>query len=586
MALASAASDPAVATVLTKTMSEKGEHKMSRVATDRKVMATVGARYKQRLKQLMRAIADAQVVSLCFVVDTTGSMSSHIKGVRDQVSTIVRQLQRSKVQVAGVAFIGYKDWSDGDNHFEVLPFTKDLERFQTFVQAINATGGGDCHEDVLGALEQAGNLSWPDRSASRILFHFGDAPPHGKRYGSHGDDYPDGHARDKAPEDLFANLAQQNISYYFGEIQARLTAEMKRVFAGCMGVTVDDLAFDAQDPATITTVVTAAAHRTVASMTDLASKVPGATGSSKHPTRPKPTFEKAPPDWEKLPWTDCTVATFDLPSDLLAIKKGKFHQSTRSAKVRIAPAPFDSGSVRLAYFGRMQGRARSATRPGSASSSRKSEEDASTTPSSALSAGSHTTWEDDFVFKRYIEAALVVEGDRYRCMQDMEVQTVAAFFSHRFNEQLADKPCPVKFLKVKVARFQRDGVFEYMALERRYVGGEFLKFTNNLSYVKKDASKEELLKLLVAFSHWTFHISNGYLLISDLQGIFHHNLAEDKKTLLLTDPAIHCTQPRWGLTNLGTDGMQHFFSSHECNEHCRTLALASPEEELRRLKKG
>jgi Alpha-kinase family len=74
-------------------------------------------------------------------------------------------------------------------------------------------------------------------------------------------------------------------------------------------------------------------------------------------------------------------------------------------------------------------------------------------------------------------------------------------------------------------------------------------------------------------------------MITDLQGIYHESGGPEgsdgasrdrdrvKNTLLLTDPAIHCTQPRFGLTNLGEDGFRHFFEAHVCNRYCAALKL-------------
>ena len=51
---------------------------------------------------------------------------------------------------------------------------------------------------------------------------------------------------------------------------------------------------------------------------------------------------------------------------------------------------------------------------------------------------------------------------------------------------------------------------------------------------------------------------------------------------ILTDPAIHCTElvrsspyvgVQFGSTNLGQDGMDQFFATHECNSVCGALRL-------------
>ena len=42
---------------------------------------------------------------------------------------------------------------------------------------------------------------------------------------------------------------------------------------------------------------------------------------------------------------------------------------------------------------------------------------------------------------------------------------------------------------------------------------------------------------------------------------------------VLTDPAIHCKDPRFGSTNLGQVGMESFFEVHECNRVCTKMCL-------------
>lgn len=68
---------------------------------------------KIEIQKISRLIAASQIVSLCFLVDTTGSMESYIHAVKNQIILIVRQVQTSGCRIAGIAFVGYKDWCDG-----------------------------------------------------------------------------------------------------------------------------------------------------------------------------------------------------------------------------------------------------------------------------------------------------------------------------------------------------------------------------------------------------------------------------------------------------------------------------------------
>ena len=83
-------------------------------------------------------------------------------------------------------------------------------------------------------------------------------------------------------------------------------------------------------------------------------------------------------------------------------------------------------------------------------------------------------------------------------------------------------------------------------------------------------------KTRTAFSHFSYDVTDGYLLVCDLQGVSTTD-KNGKDTLLLTDPAIHCAKHlRFGKTNLGSLGMKRFFKRHVCNKYCKALGLEMP----------
>lgn len=86
--------------------------------------------------------------------------------------------------------VGYRDFCDGANQFEVLDFVSSVSEFKAFVDAIVAKGGGDAPEDMAGAIWKANRLSWS--YPARGLFLIADAPCHGLEYHSYADDCPSG----------------------------------------------------------------------------------------------------------------------------------------------------------------------------------------------------------------------------------------------------------------------------------------------------------------------------------------------------------------------------------------------------------
>jgi hypothetical protein len=71
------------------------------------------------------------------------------------------------------------------------------EEMKKFLEGVQASGGGDFAEDVLGGLGKVADML--DRDGLRrncVLFHICDAPAHGREFhdipGDHADFYPDG----------------------------------------------------------------------------------------------------------------------------------------------------------------------------------------------------------------------------------------------------------------------------------------------------------------------------------------------------------------------------------------------------------
>ena len=71
-------------------------------------------------------------------------------------------------------------------------------------------------------------------------------------------------------------------------------------------------------------------------------------------------------------------------------------------------------------------------------------------------------------------------------------------------------------------------------------------------------------KVMQALSHYSYHVSSGQFLLCDLQGGIYQDGA------ILSDPVILSReQGRYGVTDLGPEGISNFFHHHRCNEYCR-----------------
>ena len=533
-----------------------------------KMVREVAKKRRPAVKAAVEAISRAQTVSLCFVLDTTGSMGSHIDGVRDQIRAIVTGVRDAHCKIAGLAFVGYKDWCDGADsqqaHCESFPFVGpinagdgNVERFVSFVDKITATGGGDAPEDVNGGLCQALKLEWPEDSGTRIIFHIGDAPPHGKMGGSGQQyhDFPDsfenGHPRDMPLDKLFGTMRVKDILYCFGRINSHCD-RMLEIFKAAYGGKIQ--VFDTSSASKIAESVTASVMASVSLKSGLAMTE---ESSSLRPL----TLDETKPAWDTLPKYSATVMRYEVPETIEEIRSdATLKQTKQTCTLQRAPQPFARGGVRLACFGQQH---------------------CSTTHDSGhvrLNLG------EDVVLKEFMRPGKNLDLERFRYQVDVDCQAVASKLARDFNNQLGSTSTPgrwaIKYLVAKVACINIDEKTQkFMAIEKEYPpGSEWLKFTNNwdMKATGRDAEFNEMIELLVAFTHFTWEHTKHFCMVTDLQGIVisDSDHGAGRPTILLTDPAIHCPGDlRFGKTNMQDKGVAAFFETHECNQYCRALGL-------------
>lgn len=167
------------------------ELKMLRSATKHKTMELKKSIKEKEIRSVIRSVCAAESVDLAFIVDATGSMSSHIRAVKNSIKDIVQQIQKTNGNLnLRLSFVGYRDFCDGPKQFEVLDFVSSVGSFGAFVDKIVASGGGDAPEDMAGGIREANLLNW--RNPTRVAFLIADAPCHGHEYHSYEDSYPEG----------------------------------------------------------------------------------------------------------------------------------------------------------------------------------------------------------------------------------------------------------------------------------------------------------------------------------------------------------------------------------------------------------
>jgi von Willebrand factor type A domain len=120
-------------------------------------------------------------VDICFVVDTTGSMSSFINAAKKHLLKMISTLG----SIAGldwqVGLVEYRDHPPQDNSFvkRAYQLTSDLKKMEGTINKLAADGGGDAPEAVYDGLQAAcKEMNWRKHSC-RFVILVGDAPPHG-----------------------------------------------------------------------------------------------------------------------------------------------------------------------------------------------------------------------------------------------------------------------------------------------------------------------------------------------------------------------------------------------------------------------
>ena len=119
-------------------------------------------------------------MEVCFVLDTTSSMSGLIEGAKQKIWSIANQMVNAKpTPELKLALIGYRD--RGDEYItRLFDLTDDIDAIYEKLRAFSANGGGDTPESVNQALDEAVHkISWSqDRDVLKLIFLVGDSPPH------------------------------------------------------------------------------------------------------------------------------------------------------------------------------------------------------------------------------------------------------------------------------------------------------------------------------------------------------------------------------------------------------------------------
>jgi len=507
-----------------------------------------------RNRQIDEILRRAQRVDVCFLIDCTDSMGPYIIEAKQRIHGIVRGIKEicSNFDLR-IAFVGYRDFCDNDNRLATLPFTKNVDEFVKFVSEQRAAGGGDGPEDVFGGLDAVLGLDW--QADTRVLIHIADFPCHGQRFhpvfanlwDSPGQEL-DSDGKDKnglSAESLIARLIPTGIAYHFYHACRNNTERMIDEFnkiASESGYVIAET--DLRTAGLLQTFAVLSVTRSIAdSAQDFCRRPAGGTKFETIEEEEEDDLEfiPRPPKWKSVDQEVACATWYDIPGSVGVLRPGmELHKMKTTITLQVAANPFSEGHMRRAFHAR-------------------------------------------FIEGKWglLQKAVVKKFKRSRdfsitaCEAQMEAQCIAQYLANVFNGKLKSKfPCcfkwpTVDFLMAWSIQIE-DRSSSFYANMEPFLEGEFEKFNSNVGCVYGCHD------VLQAFSHWTHHVTKGYLMVVDLQGV------RIGSNYILTDPSIHCKElvrltpnihNQFGDTNLGEQGMQQFFATHKCNRVCRKLRL-------------
>lgn len=123
--------------------------------------------------QKVRGVAD-----IVFCIDSTGSMSPCIKGVKDNIESLVKGFNETQGVTLDwrVRVVGFRDFEvDSEPIINTFEFTNDKGVFANQLSEITVTGGGDYEESALDAIWYAVRSSDWRKTCHKVVVLFTDA---------------------------------------------------------------------------------------------------------------------------------------------------------------------------------------------------------------------------------------------------------------------------------------------------------------------------------------------------------------------------------------------------------------------------
>ena len=509
-------------------------------ATQQKTNTIELAVREQQVRDVLRRVNNAETVDLAFIMDGTSSMQSFIDDAKQSIRSVVNQVRKTNPGLTlRIGIIVYRDVNDRDR-FECLPFSTEMEVFESFLGKIRAVGGDDAPEDLAGGVQRA-NYSLVWTSPTRVAFIIADAPCHGIDYHDLGDDmYPEG-----TPGVNILNEFEKlqgtvhprgTMTLCFGKITEHTDKMVQRLTE--QGIQLECV--DLKDEKSLKHAATAGIRESIFKTFTATGGAGVARPRRKAPLKSYAVVSRVPSqdEWKKSRVSPVHVfhnkpvkKIADLQAPLtvgkMSFGKPRTDKTKKSSMyIRYASSPFAEGETRIAFHGQLA----------------RNPEDLDLVDST-------------MVMKSFKHLGKRLNNcERY--LKQMEVSNIARFLAGEYNKSRLAHCAPIHVLRVCVVEEVEDanegtGNRRFCA-EELLPGTEFTKYSNNTGYWKEEVLDESLVR----FTKFSLEATNGYLMVTDLQGVKHDG------SYYLTDPVLLCTNIlRFGETNLGEKFMEKCIAS-------------------------
>ena len=520
-------------------------------------------------------IIGSPMLDLLFFVDCTGSMSSWIYEVKEEIIKIMDYLNASTIKSdIKMSFVGYRDYCDSER-YEIAGFTNDANSLKDFISRVDADGGGDTPEDIAGGLKKVMEQQWRPK-ASKYMVMIADAPCHGEKYHDCDDDDPNGDRDGIIPENIIKEMAKQKIVIYAIKIDS-ITDKMYRIFNDAYQLESElgkpiiylDLGESTKQLADI---IKTSANDAIKDNIQINSvkqglqNIQSKNGSESEKQQVNELLEriknsesselKKEPSKDILNQTVNSSRTFEqfysaksgtkplqsncnfyncknIPSKLTNWENPAIAHYSSPTQIFVDDTPFKESKEEYFYYLYDPEHNKKSV------ATRKKE-----------------NYKEDIKFASMHLAPSII------------CHRIAKTFNDRIINMLQDDQMDL------LIKFADKYAYECQKNKDENVV-YFVEDVNPGEYSSSSKNAAEQLELFQAFSHFSYQYTNGFLLISNLNGIGEFIKAEQ----------IQCRNPNlFGQGNEGYFGIIKFFAQHRCNKYCEKLNLINVMEGKDKLK--